>query len=60
MKDAYFQRSYIERVELIIHAERRLRFLIEFFFRAAGVAYGSSQARGQIRATGAGLQHCQI
>ena len=27
------------------------------FFRAAGAAYGSSQARGQIRATAAGLHH---
>ena len=28
-----------------------------FFFRAAGAAYGSSQARGQIGATATGLHH---
>ena len=28
-----------------------------FFFRVTSVAYGDSQARGQIRATAAGLQH---
>ena len=28
-----------------------------FFFRAASAAYGSSQARSQIRAAAAGLQH---
>ena len=28
-----------------------------FFFRAAPVAYGDSQARGRIRATDAGVHH---
>ena len=28
-----------------------------FFFKATGMAYGSSQARGQIRAVAAGLRH---
>ena len=31
--------------------------IIIFLFRAAPVAYGSSQARGQIRAAAAGLQY---
>ena len=31
--------------------------IIYLLFRAAPVAYGSSQARGQIRAIAAGLQH---
>ena len=30
----------------------------DIFFRAALVAYGSSQARDPIGATAAGLQHC--
>ena len=32
-------------------------FLLFFAFRAAPMAYGSSQARGQIRATAASLHH---
>ena len=32
-------------------------FVFFFFFRAAGAAHGSSQARGPIRATDAGLCH---
>ena len=32
-------------------------FLIFFILRAAPVAHGNSQARGQIRATAAGLCH---
>ena len=32
-------------------------FLFFLFFRAAPVAYGGSQARGQIRAVAAGLHH---
>ena len=32
-------------------------FFFFFFFRAAPTAYGSSQARGQIRATATGLHH---
>ena len=32
-------------------------FYFAFFFRAVPEAYGSSQARGQIRDTAAGLRH---
>ena len=32
-------------------------FLFIYFFRAAGLAYGSSQTRGQIGAAAAGLHH---
>ena len=32
-------------------------FIIFYFFRAAGVAYGSSQARGRLGATAASLCH---
>ena len=33
------------------------KVLLHFVFRAIGEAYGSSQARGQIGATAAGLHH---
>ena len=37
--------------------KRVLRFILKLFFRAIPVAYGSSQARGRVRATDAGLCH---
>ena len=43
--------------------DRKCRFFFFFFFfplGAAGVACGSSQARGQIGVTAAGLHHCWI
>ena len=42
------------------HRKKRLHFFLGgvfFFFRATPMAYGSSQARGQIRAAAAGLHH---
>ena len=32
--------------------------ILSFFFRAALMAYGGSQARGRIGAIAAGLHHC--
>ena len=43
---------------LLLGAQESAFFFFFFFlFRAAPVAYGSSQARGRISATAAGLQH---
>ena len=41
------------------HPHEKLKnfFFFFFFFKAAAVAYGGSQARGQIRAVAAGLCH---
>ena len=38
--------------------KQNVNFLcVIFFFRATGVAYGTSQARGQMRTAAAGLHH---
>ena len=39
------------------HVQRLAFSITVFFLKAAPVAYGSSQAQGQIRATAAGLHH---
>ena len=47
-------------VSFPVVAERSLFLIFEIFFllfRATGAAYGSSQGRGLIRATAAGLHH---
>ena len=55
--DKYLKKCYVKEASY-----RRLRlekspFLFFFLFRAAPVAHGGSQARGQTRATAAGLHH---
>ena len=42
---------------IFCHLRIDIYFLFVCFFRAAPVAYGSSQARGQIGAATAGLHH---
>ena len=58
-KNIYMYLSYHFVIHLKLTQLTQHFFFFFLLFRSAPATYGSSQARGQIRATAAGLHHSQ-